>query len=197
MGDGISLHANAPDLTASGGLPLTTGDPAASAGGCAAARLRSHAAQHEMHDDRRHQRDEQRRERKRVDVLPGRQREHVEGQVVVEDGVLDAEGTLLRARAKISQEPADDEADDDGDERRSARPIWRTRREAPSCTNSTMSMPSSGAVLGGHAAGDLDVAVDDGEEDGAEDGTQRQGRMVTRLQKTVRSATSPNQSQST
>ena len=53
-----------------------------------------------------------------------------------------------------------------------------------------------GAVLGGHAAGDLDVAVDDGEEGDAEGGTSTRPK-VTRFQKTVRSETSPNHSQST
>jgi len=83
-----------------------------------------------------------------VDVLPGRQDEDIERQVMMEDWIAGPEGHSVERAGRRSTRTRGREADDHGDETESASPARRSHRPAVSCTGSTTSTPSRGRYLG-------------------------------------------------
>ena len=120
-----------------------------------------------MHDHGRDQSGDERRHEQTVGGLPGRQREDVEAEVVVEDRVGHAErhavqGALVEqpaARRPGADDDRDHGRDDDAD------PAQRLHRVLVDVLDDVDAL--EGAVARRQPAGDLDVAEDDDEEDDA------------------------------
>ena len=126
------------------------------------------AADREVGGDRHDQGDDQRGEEEPVGVLPRRQPEHVERQVVVEDRVAEAERHAVQRAREDQPRPRRRTG---GDERA------EQRRDKPDAPHPAQRRLVHGlddvdaldrAVLRRQPAGDHEVAVDDGEEHGAE-----------------------------
>ena len=127
-----------------------------------------------MNDDGGDEGDDDRREEEPVDVLPGRQREHVEREIVMEDRVLRAEGHAVEGACERDPRSCRTEADHDGDDQREhqADLSHAPRRILVHVLDDVDAL--EGAVLGRDPARERDVAVDDGEEGAAEQGAQHQ-----------------------
>jgi len=118
-------------------------------------------------DDRNDQACDERTHDQAVDGLPGRQREHVEADVVVEDRITGAEAHAVQGTLEQQPVARHAHAENDGDERRDD--------EAPAAQGLDRVLVDvlddvyalEGAMTGREASGELDVGVEDGEEDDA------------------------------